>query len=209
MMMTSGVAAGSGGTQQGPYLVAPSPIPLQSLERGVPGGVTSLSIDMPPPPEDKQPERAKWLCIDLSRWSPQLQFLFLSGGVFLFFILNSYAEEYLFKAIPSFHYGWYMTFFELCCFTLFAAVERTLQGQPVLHHTAPLKGHAQVAVAMTASRGLTNMSLSYLNYPTQVIFKSMKLITVMIGSIFMGKKFSGLEVLQALCFVARDRKSVV
>lgn len=47
---------------------------------------------------------------------------------------------------------------------------------------------------MTASRGLTNVSLQYLNYPTQVIFKSMKLITVMIGSVvFLRRSYSWLE----------------
>jgi len=47
----------------------------------------------------------------------------------------------------------------------------------------PLKYHFIVAVAMMCSRALTNIALLLLNYPTQVIFKSMKLISVMIGSV--------------------------
>ena len=56
---------------------------------------------------------------------------------------------------------------------------------------------------MTCSRGLTNKSLEYLNYPTQVIFKSMKLITVMVGSIFILKqRFSVYEYASAAALVA-------
>lgn len=59
-----------------------------------------------------------------------------------------------------------------------------------------------VGLCMTLSRGLTNVSLQYLSYPTQVIFKSMKLITVMIGSIFYLKQsFDCLEYLSASALV--------
>jgi len=51
-----------------------------------------------------------------------------------------------------------------------------------------LKFHLIVAAAMMCSRALTNIALLLLNYPTQVIFKSMKLISVMIGSVCCLKK---------------------
>eukprot|EP00485_Elphidium_margaritaceum_P023183 CAMPEP_0202711478 /NCGR_PEP_ID=MMETSP1385-20130828/23282_1 /ASSEMBLY_ACC=CAM_ASM_000861 /TAXON_ID=933848 /ORGANISM="Elphidium margaritaceum" /LENGTH=496 /DNA_ID=CAMNT_0049371225 /DNA_START=58 /DNA_END=1548 /DNA_ORIENTATION=- len=47
----------------------------------------------------------------------------------------------------------------------------------------PFRYHLLVAIAMMISRALTNIALLLLNYPTQVIFKSMKLISVMIGSV--------------------------
>jgi len=52
----------------------------------------------------------------------------------------------------------------------------------------PMKYHLVVAAAMMISRALTNIALLLLNYPTQVIFKSMKLISVMIGSVCCLKK---------------------
>ena len=52
----------------------------------------------------------------------------------------------------------------------------------------PVKYHLMVAAAMMCSRALTNIALLLLNYPTQVIFKSMKLISVMIGSVCCLKK---------------------
>ncbi|ETO09868.1 hypothetical protein RFI_27507 [Reticulomyxa filosa] len=68
----------------------------------------------------------------------------------------------------------------------------------VLARKVPLVYHIIVAAAMTASRGLTNISLLLLNYPTQVIFKSMKLISVMIGSkLFLHKEYNIFEYLAA------------
>eukprot|EP01083_Nonionella_stella_P070222 187782_1 len=51
-----------------------------------------------------------------------------------------------------------------------------------------IKYHLMVSWAMMCSRALTNIALLLLNYPTQVIFKSMKLISVMIGSVCCLKK---------------------
>ena len=51
-----------------------------------------------------------------------------------------------------------------------------------------IKYHLIVASAMMCSRALTNIALLLLNYPTQVIFKSMKLISVMVGSVCCLKK---------------------
>jgi adenosine 3'-phospho 5'-phosphosulfate transporter B3 len=120
-----------------------------------------------------------------------------------FFILNSFVEEFLFSALKDFKFGWYMTAFELLCFTGFAILERAARGtEPVWSHIAHYRHHLVVALAMTASRGLTNKSLEYLNYPTQVIFKSMKLITVMIGSIFiLRQRFTVLEYVSAVALV--------
>lgn len=46
---------------------------------------------------------------------------------------------------------------------------------------------------------LSNLALSYLNYPTQLIFKSCKLIPVMIGSIIiLGKRYGFLDYVAAI-----------
>jgi len=41
-----------------------------------------------------------------------------------------------------------------------------------------------IAFLTVGTMGLSNTSLGYLNYPTQVIFKCCKLIPVMIGGVF-------------------------
>ncbi len=45
----------------------------------------------------------------------------------------------------------------------------------------PLRMYALIAFLTVSTMGLSNTSLGYLNYPTQVIFKSCKLIPVMLG----------------------------
>jgi hypothetical protein len=50
------------------------------------------------------PATLRCLCFDLTRLSPLLQLSLLSGGVFVFFILNSFLEEYTFKIIEGFKY---------------------------------------------------------------------------------------------------------
>lgn len=48
--------------------------------------------------------------------------------------------------------------------------------------------------------GFSNASLAYLNYPTQVIFKSAKLIPVLLGAIIIQKKKVGpLDFFAAFC----------
>jgi adenosine 3'-phospho 5'-phosphosulfate transporter B3 len=142
--------------------------------------------------QQQQQQRVKFLCLDITRSSRAVKFCLLSAGVWFFFMSCSYIEEYLFRFLPDFEFGWYLTFFELVCFSSFAAMERaTTESVPLFSRVAKLRSHALVGLAMTISRGLTNWSLQYLNYPTQVIFKSMKLITVLIGSVFVtGRRYN-------------------
>lgn len=168
---------------------------------------------LPPPAAVSAASDLRCLCFNLTHTAPVPRFLLLVAGVFFFFMLNSYVEEYTFKQLPHFEFGWYLTFFELFCFSLFALFERFLNQQlgtsspsagkeSLFSHQAAFSRHLIVSLAMTASRGLTNVSLQYLNYPTQVIFKSMKLITVMIGSLFILKSsFSLLEYVSAVTLV--------
>lgn len=48
----------------------------------------------------------------------------------------------------------------------------------------PYKTYMIIALLTVGTMGLSNTSLGYLNYPTQVIFKCCKLIPVMIGGVF-------------------------
>ena len=52
----------------------------------------------------------------------------------------------------------------------------------------PMKTYVLLAVVSITSMSLSNASLGYLNYPIQVVFKSCKLIPVLLGSFFIQKK---------------------
>ena len=144
-------------------------------------------------------DQIMFLCINLSRYTPNTRFILLSIGTIFFFLVNSYVEEYMYSALPGWRFGLFMTLIELICFSMIAIIERKLLPTAddidgVLSHKAALKQHFYVGALMTWSRGLTNVSLEYLSYPTQVIFKSAKLLTVMIGSVWItNKSYSKLE----------------
>lgn len=62
----------------------------------------------------------------------------------------------------------------------------------------PYKTYFQLAFYTVATMGLSNASVGYLNYPTQVIFKCCKLIPVLVGGILIqGKRYGFLDVLSA------------
>ena len=52
----------------------------------------------------------------------------------------------------------------------------------------PIKTYVLLAIVSIISMSLSNASLGYLNYPIQVVFKSCKLIPVLLGSFFIQKK---------------------
>jgi len=133
--------------------------------------------------------------------------ILLSSGVLFFFVLCGYLEESIIQSgyLPDFkskkYLGWFLTFVELLAFSVIAIIERMFRGESVFHHRHPLFRHAIVGIAMTISRGLTNLSMQYLNYPTQVIFKSLKLLVVMLGGvILLRKSFHSLQYVAAVLF---------
>jgi hypothetical protein len=106
-----------------------------------------------------------FLCSCFCFHPSSLRFPFL---VCFFFGVNGYIEEYAFKQMPDFKFSYYMTMWELIFFTVATALERTVAGEAVLGHKVHLKWHLFISVFMALARGLTNGSLQYLNYPTQV-----------------------------------------
>ena len=58
----------------------------------------------------------------------------------------------------------------------------------VLYFRIPMNMYFLLAFLTVATMGLSNTSVGYLNYPTQVIFKCCKLIPVMIGGVLIQGK---------------------
>ncbi|MES1908082.1 MAG: hypothetical protein MHM6MM_001086 [Cercozoa sp. M6MM] len=128
------------------------------------------------------------LGISLDGLRPRGQFVLLSALMMAFFLANGYVEEKLLKE-QNFRYVHVMTTFELLAFAAFAAFERSTQGEAPRKHKAPLRAHALVAGAMLLSRVFTNLSILHLSYPTQIVFKSLKLLSIMLGSVLLLKKY--------------------
>lgn len=176
------------------------------------GKVLDVESQASPPAKNVQV-----LGVSLNGFKPSMQFLILSCGTCVFFLACSFIEELMFAGYADFSFAWTMTAIELMQFSGFACIERAkTTNESALQLTLPsYKYFWYVALAMTFSRGLTNYSLQYLNYPTQVIFKSAKLLTIQIGSVFMlGKQYTrrdwfvnALLVMSAILFSLGDSQA--
>ncbi|CAD6190408.1 unnamed protein product [Caenorhabditis auriculariae] len=130
----------------------------------------------------------------LPRW---MQFILLSASVFVFYVGYGYMQELIFKLPGMRPFGWYLTLVQFIIYSSCGYAEC------ILWHTTkrnvPLNVYAMIAFFTVATMGLSNASVGYLNYPTQVIFKCCKLVPVLIGGILIqGKRYGLIDICAAL-----------
>lgn len=139
----------------------------------------------------------KVFCFDLSPLPPWQQLSSLSAGVFVSFLLYGYLQELIFSLDGFRPFGWFLTFIQFVFYSVFGLVELfVLTPSEGRCRKIPLHIYAFIALLTVTTMACSNMSVAYLNYPTQVIFKSCKLIPVMIGGILIqGKRYGILDFL--------------
>ncbi|GJM87461.1 hypothetical protein PR202_ga03418 [Eleusine coracana subsp. coracana] len=107
------------------------------------------------------------------------QFVICSGGFFFGYLVNGICEEYVYNRL-QFSYGWYFTFVQ--GFVYLALIR--LQGFTVKQMVNPWRAYVRLSAVLMGSNGLTKGSLAFLNYPAQIMFKSTKVLPVMIMGAF-------------------------
>lgn len=132
----------------------------------------------------------KVLCIDLTYYNSTTQFLLCCAGVFFFYLMYGYMQELIFTLDGFKPFGWFLTLIQFAYYTFFGFFERKLETLNPKRNI-PLRTYALLAFLTLGTMGLSNSSLSYLNYPTQVIFKCCKLVPVLLGSMLIQKKQHG------------------
>eukprot|EP00048_Salpingoeca_helianthica_P023813 m.27362 g.27362 ORF g.27362 m.27362 type:complete len:344 (+) comp9010_c0_seq1:147-1178(+) len=112
-------------------------------------------------------------------------FLTTAGGVIGCYVLYGYVQEFIFVS-PLRDLGWYVTFLQFVFYTIISTAEMHYQG----HRRSPLpmSSFFLVAFLTVTTMGCSNAALMYLNYPTQIMFKSCKPLPVMLGSMVLQKK---------------------
>lgn len=110
------------------------------------------------------------------RW---MQLLICGGGFFFGYLVNGICEEFVYNRL-QFSYGWYFTFVQ--AFVYLALIH--LNGFRPKHIVNPWKTYVKLSGVLMASQGLTKGSLQFLNYPAQIMFKSTKVLPVMIMGAF-------------------------
>jgi len=145
----------------------------------------------------KDPAKLHILGFDFSTLSQTHQFLVVCTGVFFFFLLYGYFQELIFSLEGFKPFGWYITLVQFAFYTCFGVIETS---RTAFKRSVPIQTYALLAFLTVATMGLSNTSLGYLNYPTQVIFKCCKLIPVLIGGILIqGKVFAMLDWFACIC----------
>ncbi|KAF5451522.1 hypothetical protein F2P56_026626 [Juglans regia] len=94
---------------------------------------------------------------------------------FITIIIHDDSYDFFF---PS--YGWYFTFVQgfVYLFLLY------LQGFTPKQMVNPWKTYVKLSAVLMGSHGLTKGSLAFLNYPAQLMFKSTKVLPVMVMGAF-------------------------
>jgi len=118
---------------------------------------------------------------NLNNHSQPTQLLICIGGTFIFFLGYAFIQEFLFK-IDGFEFGWFLTLVQFAIYAALAGLSKLKSKEKA--RRAPLKNYFILSCFMVITMGLSNVACIYLNYPTQVLFKSCKLIPVMIGGRF-------------------------
>jgi len=129
----------------------------------------------------------------------KVQFGICVLGVLICFCAYGCMQEFIFK-IDGFQYGWYLTFIQFSIYSLIAKGERHIMQEN--NRRCPMNDYYLIAFFMVITLGSSNSACAYLSYPTQVMFKSCKLIPVMLGGkIILQRSYMLLEYLSALLLV--------
>lgn len=137
------------------------------------------------------------LCFDITNYSQLTQFLCCSIFVFIFYLAYGYFLELIFAKPEVKPVSLYITLVQFMITMLLSYGESWIRNP--IKRKVPLKTYAVLAALTLGTMSFSNLALSYLNYPTQLIFKSCKLIPVMIGSIIiMRKRYSFLDYVAAI-----------
>ncbi|XP_062147224.1 UDP-galactose/UDP-glucose transporter 2-like [Alnus glutinosa] len=117
--------------------------------------------------------------ISLSNRPIWQQFLICSSGFFFGYLVNGICEEFVYNRL-KFSYGWYFTFVQGFVYLILMS----LQGFSTKQMVNPWKTYVKLSAVLMGSHGLTKGSLAFLNYPAQIMFKSTKVLPVMIMGAF-------------------------
>jgi len=119
-----------------------------------------------------------------------------TAGIFVTYIAVFIIQESVFKK-SEFNYGGLLAFFQFSSYALYGLIHRWFVPQPP--RRTPLSFLFKMGFYSVAGTAASTYSLTLLSFPTWVLFKSSRVIGVMIGGIFiLGKRYHPKEYLGVL-----------
>merc|ERR1711865_648621 len=162
----------------------------------------------PPPPAPP----AEFLCFNVNQIPSSMRLSFVAGGALICAILFAWLQELVFR-VPDFKFGGFMAFITSLTFVACAAMELLMKGN-FSKRKGDLKDYGLLSLCTAGGIYFTNWSLTYIDYPMRVMFKSSKLLPVMVMGLFIAKRkhtkaeygVAGLLVLAIIFFALGDFK---
>ena len=138
---------------------------------------------------------------NITRWPKWAVLILGACGIFISFVLQGTSQEALYS---KYHYK-ETIFFTFVQFLGYFSMTipyfiRLVRGKEKLKASIPY--YTLVSFSLCCSMGLSNLSVERLTYSTAVLFKSSKLIPVMIGGfMFLKKRYNIFEIMSVLLIV--------
>lgn len=141
--------------------------------------------------------------IDISSCSPILKSIILIGGLIFFMCLYGYYQELVIYGLFDRKLSIFSTFLHFLGCSIIAQVQRQM-SPGISHGTSTLNSitmgtattrtsiayYTLLVILKTASQGLSNLSMTEINYPAKVLFKSANpVITMCLGILWWGKTY--------------------
>jgi len=127
----------------------------------------------------------KILCWEVKSIPEPLRLPIVAGGAFITAILFAALQEQVFND-PGFKFGGLAAVVTQLMFCLCAFIEMTANGP--WQRKGDLKDYVILSCCTAGGIYFTNISLHYINYPMRVMFKSSKLLPVMVLGFFIAQR---------------------
>jgi len=164
------------------------------------GNFTEMISTPSPKLGQKKAETFEVLGLELGYLTKEHQFLVCAGGVMIFLLLYGYLQEEIVIEVFDRRYGIFVSFLQFGGYTVFCYLQRLIKKAD--SRKVPLQYYFLLASMAAIIQVLTNLAMQTLNYPVKVLFKSSRIVPVMmVGVCYYRKKYSRRDYMVALMIV--------
>ena len=152
----------------------------------------------------KDPHRSELLLCgcNVSSFSPITRLVALALAMMTSQLMHGIFTEHVSQGVLA-RLTWSSAAIELSVYTILAACELKIGHERVALSSCCLPQYCLIALFISLGRGLTWVAYASVSFPTVVVFKSSKILIVMISSLFiLHKKFKPLQYVAGLLAVA-------